>query len=69
MVMVPSILHPFHMRVFVRGPRSALYILVGGLLPVAVLYAVIAVSGPAVPVAVGLELIMLAALGFKVKGK
>jgi len=29
LVMLPSILHPYHMKVFVRGPSAALYELAG----------------------------------------
>jgi len=47
LVMVPSILHPYHMRVFVRGPSAALYTLAGELLWLAAGLAVLAAIGNA----------------------
>lgn len=47
LVMVPSILHPSHMRVFVRGPRAAFYTLAGELLWLCVGLGVLALIGAA----------------------
>jgi hypothetical protein len=67
LVTLPKILHPFHMRVFVRGPRAALQILTLGLLTVVLIYGVVfaaGLSGPLAPVIVGIGIMVLAALGF-----
>ena len=45
--MVPRLLHPYHVRVFVRGPRAALYELGVDLFWLFVMFGVLALIGRA----------------------